>query len=424
MNEEIDESELYHRDFTTASNWEIFIARLEEVINQWSTDEIQGEDKYDTYGVWNIRTERISFVEVDFNLQHYRKNTLQIDSPTEETAHVDNKPKNPIQSMHDFELFDSNNSTTHTCLSTWYGLDEYMVISPVKDAGITTESRIKILLSSIYIVASNLGFGIPIFVQIQEKWQACYLGVYEEQGVRTNFEMVHLRRGPPPCKYLTGLLELFKTKIMSPIHIETITVSVQLTYVLSYFGNHTWRHSIHQLDGNYTLLPFGVTHEPVSSIVLKTSWSHLPDHQIVDSESYSDFDPMQAPKWSLLAKFNYDEVALLGDTLRKFLHLFKNNTNVIDLISDYITLPSPESSPLDVLTEPVVPTISTLFNRAARKSLTRNQKSVAPIEDSVLVSLLYFLFPDADERCIHLYKLGKDISTDKNVNKFVKMKFK
>lgn len=36
MNEEIDEFEIYHQDFTTASEWEVFIARLEEILNEWS----------------------------------------------------------------------------------------------------------------------------------------------------------------------------------------------------------------------------------------------------------------------------------------------------------------------------------------------------------------------------------------------------
>lgn len=414
MNEEIDESEFYHQDFTTASDWEIFIARIEEIINQWSTEEKQGEDKHETYGIWIIKTEKICFAEFEFNLQHYRKSTLDAESPTEDNDNGVNKTESPMHKIFNFELFDADNSTTHTCLSQWYGLDEFMVISPVKNVGVTTESRIKILLSSIYVVSSNLNFGIPIFIQIQEKWQECYLGVYEGERIRTNFEMVHLKRGPPHCQYLTGLLDLFKTKIMSPINIETITVSVQLTYTINNFGDFTWKRSINQHEDadNFSLLPFGVSHDPVCSMIIKTFWSHLPDHLIVDSESYSDFDPMQAPNWSLLVKFNYDQVCLLSDALTEFQHLFQNNTNIFQILGDYASVPLPENNPLDVLTEPVVPTISSLLSRAARNSLTRNLRGVPPIEESVLVPLLYFLFPDADEQTKHPYGNKDNVKED------------
>ena len=31
----IEIEDVYHHDFTTASEWEVFIARLEEVIHEW-----------------------------------------------------------------------------------------------------------------------------------------------------------------------------------------------------------------------------------------------------------------------------------------------------------------------------------------------------------------------------------------------------
>lgn len=35
MNEEIDEYDIYHQDFTTVSEWEVFVARIEEVLIDW-----------------------------------------------------------------------------------------------------------------------------------------------------------------------------------------------------------------------------------------------------------------------------------------------------------------------------------------------------------------------------------------------------
>ena len=45
---------------------------------------------------------------------------------------------------------------------------------------------------------------IPIFVQILDPRQNYYMGMCEGKGTRTEFEMVHLKRTPPHCKYLTG----------------------------------------------------------------------------------------------------------------------------------------------------------------------------------------------------------------------------
>lgn len=40
LGEEFDEQDVYHYDFTTASEWEIFIARLEEVFHDWKVSHI------------------------------------------------------------------------------------------------------------------------------------------------------------------------------------------------------------------------------------------------------------------------------------------------------------------------------------------------------------------------------------------------
>lgn len=411
MNEEIDDSEFYHQDFTTASEWEIFIARLEEIINQWKTEDLQNETQPDSQNIWEIRSEKLTFADFDFSLSLHRKKVETPDSSESSDLHEEKQNKNPIDSLYDFELYDENNFTDASCLSTWYGLNEFIVLSPFNNVGIISESKIKILLSSAYVVTSNLNCEVPIFVQIREKWQKCFLGVYEGEGIRTNFEMVHLKRGPHHCQYLTGLLDLFKTKIMSPCNIENILVSVQQSYVLTDFGNFFWKQDF--LNGDnfdveiLFVLPFGVTIDPINSLVLKATWNHLSDNLIVDSENYTDFDPMVAPKWSCIARITNEPLCLLGECLSEFLQNLSNNSMVFEILGDFAATSAPENNPLDLLTEPAVPNISSLLSRAARSSLGRNRRGIQPITDSVLVSLLYFLFPDADERSNFPYG-GKD----------------
>ena len=45
-----------------------------------------------------------------------------------------------------------------------------------------------------------------------------YVGVCEGGGggVRTNFDMVHLHHPPPQFTHLSGLLDLFKSKLVCP----------------------------------------------------------------------------------------------------------------------------------------------------------------------------------------------------------------
>lgn len=403
MNEEIDESEFYHQDFTTASEWEIFIARMEEIIHGWQVD-INKQDLGDgqkIQGNWHIKSEKVPFADVDFTLYYYKKLSAQ-DDPSKEDEE-EKVVKNPIDNTYDFILNDGSYTTNEHCISLWYGLKEFYVIVPDNNA-IVMESRIKVLLSSINIVIGNLTINMPFFVQIREKWQKCFLGIYEGEGLRTSFEMVHLKRGPQHCQYLTGLIDLFKTKIMSPVSLDPIMVSVQLTFNLKNFGSFTWKQEIPDSDSesfdssSLCILPFGVTFDPVNALVLKTKWSHLADHMIVDSENYSDFDPMQAPFWSIMSTFSEEPICLLSDTLIDFLHLLTNNSSMYDLLGDYAAQPAAESNnPLDLLTESKVPTISSVIKRAARNSLTKNRKGVAPLSEDILVPMLYFLFPDAEE---------------------------
>nr|CAH7743525.1 unnamed protein product [Callosobruchus chinensis] len=396
MNEEIDDSEFYHQDFTTASEWEIFIARMEEIINQWKTDELNNEAPVEQCGIWEIQTEKITFADFEFNFLFYRKKTDFADS-SESSEENEKQIKSPIDTLFDFELYNENNYAEHSCLSSWYGLDEYYVLTPTGNIGITTESKIKTLLSSAYVVSSSLNCERPTFIQIREKWQKCYLGVYEGNGIRTNFEMVHLRKGPSHCYYLNGLLDMFKSKIMSPSSLDCVTVSVQLKYNLTDFGSFQWKqdHLDHE-NLDVDILPFGVTVDPVSCLVLKASWNHLADNLVMDSEGHSDFDPMTAPKWSCLIKMTSEPVCLLGDSLLEFLNNLNGNSTVYDILGDYAALPSVESNPLDLLTEPAVPTITSLLSKAARRS-SKSNKGSPPIAESILVSLLYYLFPDADE---------------------------
>ncbi|KAK4880405.1 hypothetical protein RN001_008551 [Aquatica leii] len=424
MNEEIDESDFYHQDFTTASEWEVFIARLEEIVHQWKVDDLKEEDATNLIikqGLWNIKQEKLQFVDVEFTLFYYKNTSVQHKSVEDDDD--TKKCKHPLENLHDFVMYSESHNNLECPLAEWYGLNEFITLNFSSPNGIHVESQIKLLLSSTQLAINNTNCTIPIFVQIRDKWQNCYLGVYEDEQIRTNFEMIHLRKGPQHCQYLTGLVDLFKTKIMSPVSLPPITVSVQLTFHLIEFGISTWKQDLHDIDReNFDLesicaLPFGVTHDPVTNLILKTTWSHLPDHLIVDSENYSDFDPMQAPKWSCYVVMTDQSLCLLSESLSDVLNTVNNNSSVYDILGDFVSSADHNlDNPLDLLTEPKLPTFSTVLKRAARNSLPKSSKGVAPLSEEVLVPILYFLFPDADDENAFPYSSNKEKDNGDNMS--------
>lgn len=54
-----------------------------------------------------------------------------------------------------------------------------------------------------------------MFVQVQQKWRRMYTGECQGPGVRTDFEIVQLRKVPSQYNHLSGLLDIFKSKIVS-----------------------------------------------------------------------------------------------------------------------------------------------------------------------------------------------------------------
>lgn len=65
-----------------------------------------------------------------------------------------------------------------------------------------------------------------MFVQVQQKWRRMYAGECQGPGVRTDFEMVHLRRVPSQYTRLSGLLDIFKSKIVSALKWVAFTMKV------------------------------------------------------------------------------------------------------------------------------------------------------------------------------------------------------
>lgn len=420
-NEDAEEYDLYHVDFTTASEWEVFIARIEEVLQQWKLHQnrfCNPKEKLCNVS-WNTLTENICFADYEFVITRYFVKNLEEENITEEEK-KNQVPATLITLMdimnieNDFIpiVYDGDESSPHV-LVRWYGLRDFVVLTPLK-GHLTSESKLKLLLSSFSMAANNISCQVPLFVRFLEPWQKFYVGIYEGQEVRTDFEMVHLKKIPSQCRHLTGLLSLFKSKIGESDFTEPIMVAARFAYCLHDWTNFAWTQDPPDIElfsgdigwSELGSFPFGSVCEPINSITLYTCWPEVLETMAVDNELYSDFDPLSAPVWSLSITKTDNPVCLLTDYVTEFLLYCTSNKTIEDLLGDFVAKEASDVlQPFSLLTESRIPTITTLLSQYASK-----KKSVeGPINQKLLMPILFFLFPDVEENSKFPYSEEKEV---------------
>ncbi|XP_049583641.1 rab3 GTPase-activating protein catalytic subunit isoform X1 [Syngnathus scovelli] len=411
------ESEVFEiTDFTTASEWERFVSRVEEVLNEWnltgnSTGMSPKKSNYSS-GTWEENSQEINFVDFKFSITHY---ALVQEHENNTNTELEEAPF-PFAMQ---ELLCTNNDfppRAH-CLVRWYGIREFVVISPGANVeAIISESKCNLLLSSISISLVNSGCQVPIFVQIQQKWRRLYSGECQGQGVHTEFEMVHLRRVPSQYNHLSGLLDIFKSKTGYTIYpLPPINVAIRFTYILQDWQQHSWPLQPPDFDNllggevgveEFGKLPFGACEETISELHLSTTWPDLTEGTVLDNDVYSDLDPLHAPHWSLRIKTVEHPQCLLGDLLTDFFKLLGRKETTEEILGrgsaeEEGKDTSDISSALSKLTEPTasVPmsklSVSNMVHNARRHIKRHRVIDDCPLGADVLNCILQYLFPDA-----------------------------
>ncbi|XP_076642287.1 RAB3 GTPase activating protein subunit 1 [Halictus rubicundus] len=412
----VEIEDFYHHDFTTASEWEVFIARLEEIIHEWKLPNkkigrcLKSGDFVNCQ--WEENSEKLHFADAEFVLKHFRLNLEDKDEDNYLEENEEEKlqcHKDAINASNDFTRVDEN----HLEIARYYGIREFLVLQSAKKESVTDETKIRILLSSLIIAATNANCDIPTMLQVQEPWQKMYLGTSIGKGTCTHFDMVHLKKIPPHCKYLTGLLALFKQKVGEGcgVRLDSVMITVRFSYLLKDWTTSTWTQEPPDFDfmqgetlgvAELGKLPFGATHDPIAELHLFTTWPEMSENVVVDSEGFTDLEPQLAPEWSVQVKVMPSPVCLLGEYLSNF-------KSIADLQGDVVMFSQNEdqslSSVFNILTESRIPTISTVVSKATAK---KNKNVEGPIQEEILLSILYFLFPDADDNFEAVYG---DVST-------------
>lgn len=439
-----DEADVFEiTDFTTASEWERFIARIEEILHEWKLVNHEPrtpalKDQY-AHGTWADKSEELIFADYKFVLSYvYLKTHEDTASETSSTTKkessedIDDEHKSPTV-FFDLMNFENDFPSRAHYLCRWYGLQEFVTISPANEKQpIESESRSKLLLSSVAIAFGNSHCSIPAFVQVQQKWRKLFTGTCITRGASIEFEMSHLRQFPSQYCHLAGLLDVFKSKLGCVyISMPPVSVAVRFTYVLQDWIHSAWPQLPPDFSsfcdgevgyGDVGFLPFGACRDPISELHLSCTWPCLSEDIIVENSRYSDLDPLQAPMWTACLQMTEDPQCLLGEYLQDFLKLCNRIESTEEVLRKVLLDPaSADGETADIsnafqrLTEPVpsLTSISSIGNVVSSASARIKLKpDEAPIPDSILDKILYFLFPEAkpSSRSISppLPKLEKD----------------
>lgn len=419
--EELYDDVFYQEDFSSASEWEAFISHVGDI---FETYEVSDEEALKTNELslceWTEETESILFSDYDLTVTRYKAKI-----PTRETE--SSKPINHVfhdlssqenenclldvnYLKHDYEVLNAPKPPKIHPIAVYYGLRDFVVIKSKKKS-LTDTSQIKLLQSSLSLAINESKCKIPAFIQVLYHEQDVYLGFFDSGEFRVSFDIVHLETAPPSCKYLSGLLDMFKGKI-GITYVNPVMVSVCLTYSLKNFlsssyttvkknENDDW--DVVDFINVMSSLQFGVSADPVNEVILYTKWPQVSENVVFDSQNYSDFNPINAQKWSIRTRFDYTPVCYLADKLHEYLTL----TESPEALSEYYNFLSVKhrssENPFAALTDSKLPTIPGM------SMLESGSYSIdGPINEKQLRKMFNYLLPDEDEENEFPYPEMKD----------------
>lgn len=422
-NEEVFDDEFYQEDFSTASEWETFLSRLSELLEAFDfLDEEPLSANQLSLCEWSEEKEEILFNDFDlFVIRYKAKIAVRDENSKAEQCQVF---QDLISTENDYCLLDTNYLKNNYedlnapkppnihPIAVWYGLRDFIVIKS-KRRPLNDIDQIKLLQSSMNLAVFDSKCRIPTFVQALYHEQDVYLGTFHSGEQQLSFDIVHLKTPPPSCKYLSGLLDLFKGKI-NVNYVNPTMVSVCLSYSLKNFLDFTYSSDKKTDNDDWDVvdfirgissLPFGISSDPVHELILYTRWPQVSEKVVFDSQTYSDFNPINSPKWSIRTRFDYTPVCFLADMLHEYLTLLESP----EALSEYYSFLSLKNrskevaNPFASLTESKIPSLPGI------SMLDSGSYTIdGPLNEQQMKKLLHYLFPDEDPDKNYPYGNVKD----------------
>lgn len=275
-------------DHTTASDWERFIANLEEILTDWDLN--KQSDSKETYkempsgyissGLWHEKHQELKMGNFTFDVRYQylddsnlKQQSASSSDPGRHDVHVgvseessdgseyhdatfDNDveddeeqrkipkeeekthgeyelPKEMPQCLLDLVATTNDFASKAHCLVRWYNLRKFITLAPRGDT-LVSEDRVKLVLSSASVALANIDCHLPIFVQILNPKNNFYQGISEHLNIRTMYEMVFYKHSLKQYGYLSELISAFREKTGCNLN-DPISATIRLNYCLDYF---------------------------------------------------------------------------------------------------------------------------------------------------------------------------------------------
>lgn len=420
MAEEIDDNDFYRENFSANSDWEVFNAQLEEILQKWDVAEDVGvpllpEELF--HCKWLVKTETLDMLGNSIAVDYYEAQ-LNERAPPAEGLSSEGCPQR-TNCHHDLMCISNsfgppirNSSELHT-LARIYGLRRFVVLHPKNGASnyMKSTSEFNFFLSAAAVVSTEVSSVVPIFVQLYDpKWNF-YTGVALAPALRTNFRLIGLEQAPPECRYLTGLLSLFHDKVPSS-YTQEAKISVRTTYSLDAVRvrmplyvpfNHGFSSEDTVVEGdverlevsNFHALPHGFAPESCTESYLVYDWPELSEKVAFDSEQRTDFLPYNAPLGKIY--LSVEAFSYLSCCLRDY----QNVSQVKRSLESYVgrnfsgtSSGAERTNPLDQLTEHKLTAGRRERNYELPTQASLTKRLPGPMTESELTELLAYLFPD------------------------------
>jgi Rab3 GTPase-activating protein catalytic subunit len=419
-NEELFDDEFYQEDFSTASVFEAFVSRLSELFENYENFDKEPLHKNQlSLCDWTEEDENISFNEFELTVTRYKCKLNGSDELMETSSSAIDTVFQDLTSMeNDYCLLDvrhfkrdpdSTSSKFIHPIAVWYGLRDFAVVRCRRKI-LYDMSDIKMLQSAMNLAVIDSKCKIPTFIQIMDPEQNVFVGVYDNCEHRVSFEIAHLKVPPPSCKYLSGLLDIFRGKVDIAYQNPAI-VSVCLGYSVKNFSSLTFvTQKSNEIDdwdmtdffGTISTLPFGISSDPVSELILYTKWPQVTENVVFDSQTYSDFNPLNAPKWSLRFRYDTTPVTFLADTLHEYCTL----TESPEALYEYYGFLATKNrsfenarNPFAALTDSKIPSLPNVFEQPS-------YTIEGPISEEQMNGILEFVLPD-ERLASYQYKISE-----------------
>jgi len=426
-------------DYTAATEWEDFTDQLENILRGWklstgSEREVSASVPLDKSKKcdWRAQTANLQYINFPFLVKYYRYgpvDTVDTHATTADhqeetkTEQTDDSLSSHSRVMEDISqgTFDFVSDAKPIPL-TMFGLTEMIIVSPSGSEMLSNETRANQILGSINIALQNTGASVPVLIQVMDPKNHLYIGSSICDNCRMEFSSVRLNKKPQHVSHLSGLLQLFRNRISSPLPVDvsSASVSVRLSYQLEDWASYAWcvdppDLDLYNVSGDTDFvqlkeMPLGCVSDPIAGLTLHTTWRDLNEDLIVDNSVHSDLDPLEAPEWSIGVTLQTFPECLLAKHVRGVVELCRDKRTSKDVLKDY-NLDQDSSSGVvsgaqeaenvaglfDKLSGPEPSNISvggTISGIAKQVRPLKAQKG-GPLSSNLLEYVLGYLFPDA-----------------------------